>query len=131
MPGVSGLSRLSGFALAGDLLLVAAFPFIGAMNHEDPVSSESFVRTVVPFVVAWLGVGMGTGSFAATTIRSRTLVYQRVLPAWVGAGLLAMALRVVVFDRPFSLPFAIVAISATTLLVVGWRLALAWDLSRR
>lgn len=125
------LTRLSALALAGDLVVVVAFPFIGAMNHEDPVSLESFTRTVVPFAIAWLVIGVASTSLADATIGSRKTTLLRVLPAWIGTGVVAMALRVVVFDRAFSLPFAIVAISATTLLVVVWRLLLAFILSRR
>jgi hypothetical protein len=123
--------RLRAAAIAGDLLLLAAFPFIGAMNHEDPVSFESFTRTVVPFVIAWALVGAGSTSFADATIRSRMLIGQRVLPALLATGVLAMAIRVTLFDRPFSLPFAIVAVSATTLLIIVWRLALATVLNKR
>lgn len=118
-------------ALAGDIAVLVSFPFLGAMNHEDPVSFESFTRTVVPFAIAWVVVGAASTSFAAATIRSRTLTLQRVLLALVGSGVIAIAIRVVLFDRPFSLPFAIVAISATTLLIIVWRLSLATLLSRR
>jgi hypothetical protein len=118
-------------ALAGDIAVLAAFPFIGAMNHEDPVSFESFTRTVVPFTIAWLVVGVASTSFVAATIRSRMLILQRVLLALVGSGVVAIAIRVTLFDRAFSLPFAIVAIGATTLLIMVWRLALATALSRR
>jgi hypothetical protein len=111
--------------LAGDIAVLAAFPFIGAMNHEDAVSFESFTRTVVPFVLAWLVVGMASTSFAAATIRSHALILQRVLLALAGSGVVAMAIRVTLFERAFSLPFAIVAISATVLLIMLWRLALA------
>jgi hypothetical protein len=122
---------LRAIALAGDIALLAAFPFIGAMNHEDPVSIESFTRTVVPFAIAWLVIGVASTSFAAATLHSRMLVLQRVLPALIGSGVIAIAIRVFLFDRPFSLPFAIVAIGATTLLISVWRLSLATLLSRR
>ncbi|MDA0798317.1 MAG: DUF3054 domain-containing protein [Chloroflexi bacterium] len=123
--------RLQAGAWVGDLLLLAAFPFLGAMNHEDPVSIESFTRTVVPFAIAWLVIGVASTSFAAATIHSRTLTLQRVLLALVGSGVVAIAIRVVLFDRPFSLPFAIVAIGATTLLIIVWRISLATLLSKR
>ena len=118
-------------ALAGDIALLAAFPFIGAMNHEDPVTSDSFTRTVVPFVVAWLVLGFAATGFAEATVRSRKLTLVRVLAALVGSGVAAIGIRTVVFDREFSMPFAIVAISATTLLIILWRLALATGLNRR
>jgi hypothetical protein len=124
-------ARLRAVVLAGDLAVLAAFPFLGTMNHEDPVSLESFTRTVVPFAVAWLLVGAASTSFALPTIRSRTLILQRVLVALVGSGVVAIAIRVTVFNRLFSLPFAIVAIIATTVLIAAWRLALATALTRR
>lgn len=123
--------RVQAGVLAGDMLLLAAFPFIGAMNHEDPVTFESFTRTVVPFVVAWLVVGFAATAFAETTVRSRKLTLLRVLAALVGSGVLAIGIRTFVFGREFSMPFAIVAISATTPLIMLWRLALATGLARR
>jgi hypothetical protein len=117
--------------LAGDMTLLAAFPFMGAMNHEAAVSFESFTRTVMPFIFAWLVFGIASTSFTATTIRSPRMTLLRVLIALVGSGVVAIAIRVTLFDRAFSMPFAIVAVSATTLLVMVWRLALATALSRR
>lgn len=118
-------------ALTGDLAIFVAFPFLGAADHENAVTFESFVRTVVPFAVAWLGVGIATPAFRVATIRSVTRTYRWVPPAWLAAGVLAIALRVVVFDRAFSLSFAIVAIAVMGLLVVLWRLALAAALRAR
>ena len=117
--------------LAGDMALLAAFPFMGAMNHEAAVSYESFTRTVMPFMFAWLVFGVASTSFTATTIRSPKMTLLRVLIALVGSCVVAIAIRVTLFDRAFSMPFAIVAVSATTLLVMVWRLALATALSRR
>ena len=34
-------------ALTGDLLILIAFPFLGAVNHENSVTVESFVRTLL------------------------------------------------------------------------------------
>jgi hypothetical protein len=113
------------------MALLAAFPFMGAMNHEAAVSYESFTRTVMPFMFAWLVFGVASTSFTATTIRSPKVTLLRVLIALVGSGVAAIAIRVTLFDRAFSMPFAIVAVSATTLLVMVWRLALATALSRR
>ena len=112
-------------ALIGDLAIIIAFPFIGAMNHENAVTFESFTRTVLPFAFAWVVVGMASGGMAIATLRSVRRTYMRVPPAWLVAGVLAIVLRVTVFDRDFSLPFSIVAISVTGALIIGWRLLLA------
>jgi hypothetical protein len=118
-------------ALLGDFAIIIAFPFIGAMNHEDAVSFESFTRTVVPFAFAWLVVGAGSGALALATLRSMRRTTVRVPPAWVAAGVVAIALRVSVFDREFSLAFSIVAISVVGALIIGWRLLLAAILRAR
>jgi len=118
-------------ALLGDLAIIIAFPFIGAMNHENAVSLESFTRTVLPFAFAWVVVGAAGGGLALATLRSVRRTYLRVPPGWVAAGLVAIGLRVTVFDRDFSLAFSIVAISLTGALIIGWRLLLAAVLRAR
>lgn len=118
-------------ALVGDLVLIIVFPFLGAMNHEDAVSFESFTRTVVPFAFAWAVVGVVSGGLAIETLRSLHRTYVRVPPAWVAAGVVAIAMRISVFDRDFSPAFSIVAIAVMGGLIVGWRLVLAAVLRTR
>jgi hypothetical protein len=130
-PIARGLGRRAGIALLGDLVLVALFPFLGASSHESAVTIESFFRTFTPFAVVWPAVGVLAKAYAIRTLRStgRTL---RVVPvAWLIAGVLAIAVRVFVFDRPFVLAFALVAIGVTGAMVIAWRLALAVVLGRR
>jgi len=112
-------------ALTGDFLILAAFPFLGAANHEDGVNFKSFGRTFLPFASAWLGVGISMSALSVSTIRSVKRTYLWVPSAGLVAGVIAIVLRIVVFDRPFSLSFSIVAIAVISLLVVLWRLALA------
>ena len=125
------LTRPLALALVGDLAIIASFPFLGAMNHENSVSFESFTRTVVPFALAWLVVGAGSRSLAMATLRSVRRTSLRVPPAWVAAGVLAIGMRISVFDRDFSLAFSIVAIAAVGAMIVVWRLVLAAVLRSR
>lgn len=117
--------------LAGDFTLLALFPFLGAISHEHSVSQENFIRTVVPFAVSWLLVGAVSMSFTTATICSRRLIRQRVLAALIGSGVIAIAIRMSLFDRAFSLPFATIAIMTTTLLIIGWRLIVATVINKR
>jgi hypothetical protein len=117
-------------ALTGDFLILAAFPFLGAANHEDGVNFKSFGRTFLPFASAWLGVGISMSALSVSTIRSVKRTYRWVPSAWLVAGVIAIVLRVIVFNRPFSLSFSIIAIVVISLLVVLWRLALAAVLCR-
>jgi hypothetical protein len=124
-------SRPRALALLGDLAILIAFPFIGAMDHENAVTFESFTRTVVPFAFAWVVVGVGSGALALATLRSVRRTAMRVPPAWLAAGVLAIGLRVTVFDRDFSLAFSLVAIGLVGALIIGWRLLLAAVLRTR
>jgi hypothetical protein len=128
---VTGRRALWAVALAGDLAIFAAFPFLGAANHENAVDAERFVRVFVPFAIAWPALGLAATAFASDTVRTarRTLVV--VPPAWLAAGVIGIAIRVFLFDCPFSLAFSIVAVSLTGLLIVAWRLGLALALRGR
>ena len=126
-----GSITIRSVTLAGDFTLLALFPFLGAISHENSVSQENFIRTVVPFAVSWLLVGAVSMSFTTATIYSRSLILQRVMAALIGSGVIAIAIRISLFDRAFSLPFAVVAILTTTLLIVGWRLIVAIVINRR
>lgn len=117
--------RLSLTAAAGDVAILAAFPFLGAASHEDGVTAASFVRIVVPFVVGWAIVGLPASAYTQATVGSlgRTL---RIVPAsWLAAGSIAMAIRIWGFDRPFVLAFSLVAVGVMGGLLIGWRLLLA------
>jgi len=119
------LSRLSLIALAGDAVIFAAFPLLGESNHAWEFDSERFARTFVPFAAAWLVLGSVGTAYAGSTLRRarRTLII--VPSAWGLSGALAMAIRVTIFDRAFSLSFAIVAISLMGVVLLAWRLVLA------
>ena len=119
------LSRLALVALVGDVAVIAAFPLLGESNHAWELDGERFVRAFAPFAVAWLALGSIATAYADATLRKARRMLVVVPPAWVVAGALAMAIRVVVFDRAFSLSFAIVAISLMGAMLLAWRLALA------
>ena len=118
-------SRIRSIALAGDLFLLALFPFLGSASHENGVTIASFIRVFLPFAVTWLIVGTLTSSMAVRTIRSFRRTYQRVPVSLVASGVIAIVIRDLVFDRAFVLSFNLVAIAVTTLLISAWRLVLA------
>lgn len=118
-------SRFRNLVIIGDLILFAAFPYLGGASHDSVVGIGGFIRTFVPFAVAWLIVGSMFKTFKVSVIHSFRRTYQTIPVALLVSGVVAIVIRVVVFDRPFILTFALVAIGVTTLLVAAWRLALA------
>jgi len=120
-------SRVRPFhAAIGDAVVFALFPLLGSANHDTSLSADTFLRTALPFAVAWAIVGFTAGAYATRTLRSPGQTLARVPGAWLLAGIAAAYVRVVAFDRPFSLSFAIVAIALTGAMLVGWRLLLAF-----
>ena len=112
-------------AAIGDAVVFALFPLLGSANHDTSLSADTFLRTTLPFAVAWAIVGLVAGAYATRTLRSPGQTLALVPGAWLLAGIAAVYMRVVAFERPFSLSFAIVAVALTGAMLVGWRLGLA------
>lgn len=114
-----------GIAALGDLVLFLIFPILGAASHERGFTWDTMLRTTVPFGLAWLAIGLLAGAFAGRTVRSLARTLRIVPPAWIVAGLLGAWLRVVIFERPFEMGFAIAAIAVLLGLLTGWRVVLS------
>ena len=112
-------------ALAGDLTIFALFPVLGMADHDWTLTSERFVRTFVPFAVAWPPAALLAKAYAVPALRSVRRALLIVPPAWLVAGIAGIAIRVGLFDRPFVLAFALVAIGLTGAMLVVWRVTLA------
>jgi hypothetical protein len=112
-------------ALVGDLAVFALFPLLGMAGHDWTLTSERFARTFLPFAFAWPAVALLARAYATPALRSARLALLIVLPAWLIAGVAGIGIRVVLFDRSFSLAFALVAIGLTGAMLVIWRVTLA------
>jgi hypothetical protein len=102
---------LAVIAIAGDMLILVAFPFLGSLEHDVTVNAPMFTRTFVPFAIAWLALVAASKAYGPAGIRSLRRTLLTIPPAWLIAGVAAIAIRVWVFDRPFVLSFAIVGFS--------------------
>lgn len=118
-------TKLRNVVIFGDIFLIFLFPFLGGASHASSVTVEGFTRNFVPFALTWLIVGAIGGAFKLGTIRSFRLAYTRLPALLAASGLIAVILRIVVFDRPFSFTFTIIAIAVTTLLITIWRIVIA------
>ena len=114
----------------GDLAVFLAFPILGSSEHSDTLSPATMVRNTVPFALAWLLLAPRLGAFPAvppTTLRG-TLV--QVLKAWPVCGLAGLAMRSLVFGRPWAWSFVIIALLVQGLLLFVWRFALTLAMRR-
>lgn len=114
--------------LVGDLLAIGTFVVAGEISHGiDPVAKPVLVAdTFAPFCIGWLLVGVVAGAYAPGVERSLRTTLLTVGPAWVGAVVLAQALRATeYFHGDAAVTFALVSLAVGGVLLVGWRLVLA------
>lgn len=109
----------------GDALVLLAFAAIGRASHSL-TAGNPLVATIVtasPFLAAWAVVaplmyvyGRGARALASP---GRWLAHTAL--AWLIAGPLGLALRLVLFRRPFILTFALVTMATVWLMMLVWR----------
>jgi hypothetical protein len=104
---------------AGDVAMILLFAAIGRGNHNS--DGGSVLTTAAPFLLTWALIAPLLGAYKTPETRAAALLDP--LPAVAVAVPLGCALRGVLQGYQPPLPFWIVALIATTVLVDGWRLA--------
>ena len=105
-------------ALATDLLLLIGFAALGRGAHDEGSAIGGTLTTAAPFLIGY------TASALATRLDRDPLSVRRAVSAWAPGIILGLLLRRLVFDRGIALPFVIVALAVTGLMLLGWRLLL-------
>lgn len=116
----------------GDLLTLVIFAAIGGSFHGTLGAEGPFLRimnTALPFMLAWLLVGMVVGLYQGTALYPIGRTAGRTLVASFLAGPLGVAFRAVWLGRPVSWLFMLVATGFSAVGLVIWRLA--WSRLRR
>jgi hypothetical protein len=116
--------------VAGDLLALFAFAFLGLASHEHEVTLSALARTFVPFAAAWLLVG-GVAGMLRSTADGHPAVGLRFLAAYLVAAVIALAARSIFFDRTLFNAFFVIALIGNGLFLFAWRAICGWWLSRR
>jgi hypothetical protein len=111
--------------VAGDVVAISVFGLIGLTSHERAITAESFARSVLPFAAAWLAVGLPLGAASAR------VSLWRVAGVWLLAGVAALAVRSLVFERPLLSAFFVIGLPGNGLFLMLWRLAYAMATERR
>ena len=97
-----------------DLVAVLVFAAIGRRSHAEGLDVVGILATAAPFAV-----GAAVGAVLARSWRD-PLSWRSGLLTWVGAVVVGLALRAVLYER-LPVSFAIVATVALGVLVLGWR----------
>ncbi|QPV61459.1 DUF3054 domain-containing protein [Halosimplex litoreum] len=114
----------------GDLICIAAFVLLGVtVGHEsiDPTANPGRVAaTVLTFAAGWAVTAPLGGLYAADTYGSAKRAVALTVPAWVGAALVAQALRATaVVPGGAAATFFVVSVVVTLALLVPWRVAVS------
>jgi peptidoglycan/LPS O-acetylase OafA/YrhL len=97
-----------------DALAVIVFAAIGRRSHDEGLAIVGIVEVAAPFLLGAL-----VGALAVRSWRD-PLALRSGLAVWVGAVVVGLALRAVLYDR-LPVSFAIVATVSLAVLVLGWR----------
>lgn len=108
----------------GDVLAVLTFVVVGEMTHGiDPLAQPTRVAgTLAPFLIGLAIVTIGGSLYTRDAIRSPGRAVFRIVPAWIGAVVIAQVLRSTsVFPGSAAVTFAIVSILVGGVLLSMWR----------
>ena len=109
--------------LITDLLALGVFATIGRTNHGEGLDLPSILATAAPFVIGWLAISPLLGAYSRNaTAKLSKIPLQLALP-WAVATPAALALRGALKGYAPPVPFIIVSMLATLLLLSAARFA--------
>ena len=113
--------------LAGDLLVILSFVWIGRSNHHLSVTDlTADLSTAAPFILSWFLITPWFGLYQSEVSQNWRRVAPRLLLAWAIAGPLALMLRSLFLGRSIFggiIPiFAVVSLTYIGVVALLWRL---------
>ncbi len=115
--------------IAGDIVVFLIFAALGRSSHDRPPGAIPFsgvVSTAAPFILGWLVVALGLGTFKQTAVRGVRSAFLKAEGTWLVAGPVGLALRALFLQRGIPLSFAIVVMVTNFVLLGVWRSLYAW-----
>lgn len=112
-----------GLLASGDLLCLLVFSAIGRFSHGLPVLDAETFKTADPFIAGWLLSAYLLGGFGHDG-KGRNGVGKAVAVAaksWVVGIPLGLAIRAVTSGHIPPIPFILVAMGSTGVLLTAWR----------
>jgi hypothetical protein len=106
----------------GDLAAFVAFGALGLASHEDAVTVRTIARAILVFPAAWFSIAPWFGMFSERAVAGRESL-ARIALVWLIAGVVALCVRALIFDRSLLNAFFVIALAGNGVLLVGWRAA--------
>jgi hypothetical protein len=105
----------------GDVLALLAFSFVGRGNHDEGLDIFGITSTAAPFVLSWLAITPFLGAYSSESTASKGGVPGKLLPGWIVAVPLALALRGALKGYIPPTAFIIVSMVSTLGFISAWR----------
>lgn len=122
--------RFDPLLFAGDFVALLLFAALGRTSHGLTLTPGEIVTTALPFLVVWYPVGLWLRAFRADAVASPLAAARRAALAWLLAWPLGLQLRALILQRSVPFTFALLVLLTNLALLVGWRTAYAFWLSR-
>ncbi|GCE14370.1 DUF3054 domain-containing protein [Tengunoibacter tsumagoiensis] len=125
-------ARIANLAV-GDVLSFLIFTVIGInSHHEEGVTFQHVVVTVLPFLIGWFVVSPFLGLFRREVTEKRSTMAIRTLSGWVLAWPICLALRIFFFTpERLQWTFALIALLTNLIFLLLWRVPYAWSKERK
>jgi|TARA_Y100000814_G_C12260602_1_gene378256 hypothetical protein len=104
----------------GDFSIFLLFVIFGKSEH-DITLSQSYIRTVIPFSIAWFTISPLLGAYRFSTIYKFRKSIFKIPIIWIMSGIVAIIIRSFILDRSIVISFVIVSILVQGILLIGWR----------
>jgi len=105
----------------GDLLAILGVLTYGMIEHGLPIA-ERALEVYPPFLIGWGIAAVAIGAYSAGAAESAKAAVPLGVRAWVLAALIGFALRwTPVFDGGLALPFVLITLVLTGVLLGGFR----------
>lgn len=108
----------------GDAIFLILFSLIGRISHNMSLELSAILFTSLPFIAAWILIGMPFGIFRATQ-KPWSVIKRLALTTLISVPL-AILLRQLMIGRPTDFSFVYASWAAVFSFILVWRLIFMW-----
>ena len=109
--------------LITDLIALTVFATIGRSNHGEGLDPLNIISTAAPFVIGWTAISPLLGAYSRNATAKLSQIPLRLAIPWAAATPAALALRGALKGAVPPVPFVIVSMVATLVLLSVARFA--------
>ncbi|MFC4767083.1 DUF3054 domain-containing protein [Effusibacillus consociatus] len=116
--------------LIGDLVMLYLFALIGELSHNKFTNPLGTLGTAAPFIIVWLVIGFLAGIYKMEHYNNFGTMFKKTALLWLIAIPAGLGIRALSTGE-IPLPFFIVTMISTFILLFLWRTIYVWVNKRR